>query len=89
MVTQADYSILYLSATNFSGTSSVAIAWSGTFDDLIGGHISKFFKDNASISVPGLAPYPDIFAVALILILSGKMLTLDLMGVTSIHPSII
>ncbi|CAK6956361.1 cationic amino acid transporter 2-like [Scomber scombrus] len=55
------------------GTSSVALAWSGTFDDLIGGVISKFFEQNASIGVPGLAPYPDVFAAGLIMILSGVL----------------
>ncbi|KAK5925311.1 hypothetical protein CgunFtcFv8_017845 [Champsocephalus gunnari] len=53
------------------GTSSVALAWSGTFDDLIGGVISKFFEANAAIGLPGLAPYPDVFAAGLIMILSG------------------
>lgn len=55
-----------------SGTSSVAVAWSGTFDELIGGHILDFFKKNISINAEGLAPYPDFFAVGLILILSGN-----------------
>uniref|UniRef100_A0A3Q3WBQ2 Cationic amino acid transporter C-terminal domain-containing protein n=1 Tax=Mola mola TaxID=94237 RepID=A0A3Q3WBQ2_MOLML len=55
------------------GTSSVALAWSGTFDDLIGGHISKFLEENASINVAGLAPYPDVFATALVLLLSGVL----------------
>ncbi|KAM9795643.1 cationic amino acid transporter 2 [Neosynchiropus ocellatus] len=54
------------------GTSSVALAWSGTFDDLIGGAISKYFEQNAAMNVPGLAPYPDIFAASLILLLSGN-----------------
>uniref|UniRef100_M4A6I0 Cationic amino acid transporter 2-like n=1 Tax=Xiphophorus maculatus TaxID=8083 RepID=M4A6I0_XIPMA len=53
------------------GTSSVALAWSGTFDDLIGGVISKYFEENASMGLPGLAPYPDVFAAGLILLLSG------------------
>ncbi|XP_029703628.1 cationic amino acid transporter 2-like [Takifugu rubripes] len=55
------------------GTSSVAVAWSGTFDELIGGHILDFFKENIPIYADGLAPYPDFFAVCLILILSGVL----------------
>uniref|UniRef100_H3CUC2 Cationic amino acid transporter C-terminal domain-containing protein n=1 Tax=Tetraodon nigroviridis TaxID=99883 RepID=H3CUC2_TETNG len=55
------------------GTSSVAVAWSGTFDELIGGHILDYFKNNIPINVSGLAPYPDFFAVGLILILSGVL----------------
>ena len=68
MVTQADGFI----ACVCSGTSSVALAWSGTFDDLIGGVISKYLEKNAAMGLPGLAAYPDVFAAALILILSGK-----------------
>ncbi|MEQ2170653.1 hypothetical protein GOODEAATRI_002520, partial [Goodea atripinnis] len=53
-------------------TSSVALAWSGTFDDLIGGVMSKYFEENAPMGLPGLAVYPDVFAAGLILLLSGE-----------------
>lgn len=49
----------------------MALAWSGTFDDLIGGVISKYFNENAAIGLPGLAPYPDVFAASLVMLLSG------------------
>ncbi|XP_053328610.1 cationic amino acid transporter 3 [Spea bombifrons] len=56
------------------GTASVARAWSSTFDNIIGNHISIFFKEKISIKVENvLADYPDFFALLLVLLLTALL----------------
>jgi len=56
----------------FAGTASVARAWSSYFDSLIHNSIENFFKEHIHMDVPGLAPYPDFFALGITLLLTSK-----------------
>ncbi|KYO32693.1 hypothetical protein Y1Q_0009310 [Alligator mississippiensis] len=57
------------------GTASVARAWSSAFDNIIGNHISVFFKNHTSMgSVGGVfTEHPDFFALILVFLLTGLL----------------
>ncbi|XP_075393956.1 cationic amino acid transporter 3-like [Tenrec ecaudatus] len=56
------------------GAASVARAWSATFDNLVGNHISQALLDTVPLRVPHvLATYPDFFALGLVLLLTGLL----------------
>lgn len=50
----------------------MARAWSSTFDNLVEQKISSFFSSAMKINVPALAEYPDLFALILVMLLTGK-----------------
>ncbi|KAK1789389.1 hypothetical protein P4O66_015318, partial [Electrophorus voltai] len=68
----------FITGWNILTSYSIAISisaktWSSTFDDLIGNVMSKYLSTHASMDLPGLAPYPDVFATGLIMILTGLL----------------
>ncbi|XP_054650871.1 high affinity cationic amino acid transporter 1-like isoform X2 [Dunckerocampus dactyliophorus] len=56
------------------GTSSVAKTWASTFDALIGNSIEAWSKTHIPMNAPNvLAEYPDLFAVLIVMILTGLL----------------
>ncbi|XP_072292434.1 cationic amino acid transporter 2-like [Eucyclogobius newberryi] len=53
------------------GASSVAKAWTGTFDDLIDNVIGRTLERFTPMDSPGLGPYPDFFSATLVMLLAG------------------
>lgn len=63
----------------------MARAWSSTFDNLVEQKISGFFKAFLAMNVPGniLADYPDLFALILILLLTGESALVNALALSS------
>ena len=53
------------------GAASVARAWTANFDALINKTIESYMLDCCKMDLPGLAPYPDLFSFAIVLLLTG------------------
>ncbi|RUS85464.1 hypothetical protein EGW08_006797, partial [Elysia chlorotica] len=56
------------------GTASVARAASSYFDNLMGNQMSTFFKTHFPMDAKTLAEYPDFFAMAITLVLTGLLI---------------
>ncbi|XP_055083316.1 cationic amino acid transporter 2-like [Periophthalmus magnuspinnatus] len=55
------------------GTSSVAKAFTGAFDDLIDNAIDQTLEQHMPMNSPGLAPYPDFFSAAFVMLMAGVL----------------
>ena len=56
-----------------AGTASLARASSYIFDSLIGNHISQALQETFSLPLPSsLATYADVFALGLVLLMTGE-----------------
>ena len=53
------------------GTASVARAWTANFDALINKNIELYMLNCCKMDLPGLAPYPDLFSFAIVLLLTA------------------
>lgn len=55
------------------GAASVARAWTANFDSLISNRIEAAMRDCCSMEANGLADYPDLFSMAIIMLLTGEL----------------
>ncbi|TNN45013.1 Cationic amino acid transporter 2 [Liparis tanakae] len=58
-------------STWLAGTSSVAKAWTGTFDDLLDNIIARTLEEHTPMPANGLSTFPDFFAAGIIMLLAG------------------
>ncbi|KAL5013712.1 hypothetical protein ScPMuIL_007982 [Solemya velum] len=55
------------------GTASVARAWSSYFDSMLDKKIQHYFEEHLPMHIGGLSKYPDFFAFAITLVLTGLL----------------
>lgn len=64
---------MHVPSSATAAIASVAKAWSSTFDSLIWSRIAQVLWGTLSQDIPSfLAPYPDFFALGLVLLLTGE-----------------
>lgn len=59
--------------TFMTGTSSVARGYSGYVDQLLGNPMRTYFREHLAMHKDYLADFPDLFALGLVLTLTGKI----------------
>ena len=67
-----EWSLKLLRARRWAGTSSVARGYSGYVDQLMGNPMRDYFREHLAMDMPFLASFPDLFALGLVLTLTGS-----------------
>lgn len=82
---QAKFFSIFFSHFFWLGAATVARTASGYIDDLIGDKLVVWFKEHLSIETAVLAEYVDLVALAIVLVLTGKLKPKVIFYQCSIH----